>query len=202
MKANDNAISEKMWQWLDGNTPEDRKKIWAELTAGTEPEQAEEGIYTFVSALLQSAKEKQELAEERQILLNKRMEEKADADKNLQSVREKLEEAEQAVRKTEERMKEYERQFVLLQESVKSAQERDEQQMKTEAELRAVKADRDNALARQTGLEQENREIKEKTERLERELAAAKEYGTDMAMQAARLEKLFTVRVYRKLHKA
>ena len=222
MKANHDGLAEQIWKWLDENTTENRRKLWSELTTGTEPEQFEEEIYAFFSELAQSARNKQKLAEERQILLNKWMKEKEDAEKSLQAAQERLEDKENTIRDFDQRIKGYEQQLVSLEKTFKEERQ-NEKLAEVKAELNAVSVDRDNAWAQFTDreqqldrirqeldnaqktiteLERKAAEAEEKAERLRTELLNAKQYGTDMAMKVAEMDKLLPVRLYRKLHKS
>ncbi len=154
MKANHDGLAEQIWKWLDENTTENRRKLWSELTTGTEQEQFEEEIYAFFSELAQSARNKQKLAEERQILLNKWMKEKEDAEKSLQAAQERLEDKENTIRDFDQRIKGYEQQLVSLEKTFKEERQ-NEKLAEIKAELNAVSVDRDNAWAQFTDREQQ-----------------------------------------------
>ena len=86
--------------------------------------------------------------------------------------------------------------------------DRREQNGELEAQLRATAADRDNAWAqfndREAQLDQVRRELqaaRDQADSLRVQLTDAKQYGAEMAMKAGEMEKLFAVKVYKKLHR-
>ena len=86
-------------------------------------------------------------------------------------------------------------------------QDREEKLNATSAKLAAVEKDRDDAWTqfrdREEKLDEKRRELQKARDRIEtltQLLTDAKQYGADMAMKVGEMEKLFGVKIHRKLH--
>ena len=123
MNSNNNSLREHLNNWLEAAEPEERKTIWKSILSVEDTADAEEQIYDLIQELREAVRDKQAIAEERQILLNKWQKEISESEQNVASFRRKMEETHQEVKKMEQRMKGYEDQFIRLQNACQAQKE-------------------------------------------------------------------------------
>ena len=174
-KQQDMALSEALTRCLTEQEPQERHVQWKALTEAYPQESLIDALAEQYTRQQAALLHKQALAEERQTLLNTllRQEQPGDSD----SKDDPMAQMQENITFLTEQVKGYEAQFVRLQQQV-----RDKQEL-----LQAVTADRDEAVAM-------------KAELVER-LSQASLRSAQLATEADRLEKLFLVRLYHKLHR-
>lgn len=168
------AMTEALTDCLREASAQARHDQWQALTANNAPEAIIDALAERFAAQQEALNRKQALAEERQTMLNACLSRELPEDE--ENAVDPVAQLQENVEFLTRQLQGYESQFVRLQQQVRDAQE----------QLAITTADRDEAVAM-------------KAELMER-LSQASLRSAQLATEAGKLEKLFWVRLYNRLH--
>ena len=187
MTEKQEGLTAQMDTWIQSEDAEKREDIWKEMI---QDPAFESFLLDYVRGITEAAVQKQALAEERQNLLNKWQREKEEALQAAETMKGQLEAARTQKAKAEWRLREYEKQLIRMQKAATTFN----------FDLEAFESNLDRIVGQIEGQDADSIGYRHQIDKLNAQLTEAKQYGAEMAMKVGEMEKLFPVRVYRKLH--